>query len=76
MTDNHSFTVEWKPNEEGDEGLNITLNCTGEELWEGITALLISFIEEAGLSEKAAANAVFGALHYAKKYLDHTIGGH
>lgn len=76
MTNNHRLSVEWKPDGQGDEDIIADFNCTGDELWDGITVLLLSFIEEAGFSETAAANAAIGAVHYAKKYLDHTIGGH
>lgn len=76
MTNNHRFSVEWKPDNDGDEELDITVDCTGEELWEGMAAILITYFEGAGFDEATAADAAFGAVHYGKKYIVHAIGGH
>lgn len=74
MTSNHSFTVEWKPDGKGGRDIDTTLNCTAKEFWDGITVLLISFIEETGLPENVAVKAAIDAVHHAKRYLDRTIG--
>lgn len=76
MTNNHRFSVEWKPDGHGDEELDITVACTGEELWEGMIAILITCFEGAGLDKATAADAAIGAVHYGKKYVDYTLGGH
>lgn len=76
MTNNHRFSVEWKPDNDGDEGLDIIVDCTGEEVWEGMIAILITYFEGSGLDEATAADAAIGAVHYGKKYVDYAIGGH
>lgn len=75
MTNNHRLGVEWKPGKDGDDELDITVDCTGEELWEGMIAILVTYFEGAGADEATAADAAIGAVHYGKKYLDHTLGG-
>lgn len=73
---NPSITVEWKPDGQGDTDIDTNIDCTGDQLWDAITIIILCHLEEAGFAESAAARLAFGAVRHAQRYLDLKIGGH
>lgn len=76
MTDPNHITVKWRPDGHGDEDIAVTIDCTPDQTWEAITAIIATHLHYAGFSEGAALRAAIPAVKRAQHYLAQTLGGY